>query len=60
MDIVIRLEKLGQNLNKIDDCRSGRSSWTKGEVIVKKVTEVRVDEDRIEEVSNNQLFHKSG
>jgi len=27
---------------------------------VKKVTVVRVDEDRIEEVSNNQLFHKSG
>ena len=60
MDIVIRLEKLGQNLKKIDDCHSGRSSWTKGELIVKKVTVVRVDEDRMEEVSNNQLFHKSG
>ena len=53
MDIVIRLEKLGQNLKKIDDCCSGRSSWTKGELIVKKVTVVRVDEDRTEEVSNN-------
>jgi len=46
MDIVIRLEKLGQNLKKRDDCRSGRSSWTKGELIVKKVTVVRMDEDR--------------
>jgi len=25
MDIVIRLEKLGQNLKKIDDCRSGET-----------------------------------
>ena len=43
MNIVIRLEKFGQNLKKIDDCRSGRSSWTKGELIVKKVRVVRVN-----------------
>ena len=53
MNIVIRLEKLGQNLKKIDDCRSGRSSWTKGELVVKKVRVVRVNEDRIKEVPNS-------
>ena len=56
MNIVIRPEKLAQNLKKIDDCRSGRSSWTKGELIVKKVRVARVNEDRIEEVPNNYSF----
>ena len=59
MNIVIRLEKLGQNLKKIDDCRSGRSSWTKGELIVKKVRVVRVNENtELTKLANRQCTLK--
>jgi len=62
MDIVIRLKKLGQHVMKIYDCCSGRfqASWTKGKLIVKEVIVVRVNEDSIEEVHDDQFFHKSG
>jgi len=53
VNIVISLKKLGQCVEEINECCSGGSSWSKGELVVKEMTMVRVDEDGIKEVLDN-------
>jgi len=43
-------EKLGQCVEDINECCSGGCGWSKGELVAKKMTMVRVHEDRIKEV----------
>jgi len=47
-------------VEEINECCSGGSGWSKGELVVKEVTMVRVHEDGIKEVLDNRFFHKSG
>jgi len=53
VNIVVNPKKLGQCVEDINKCCNGGSGWSKGKLVVKEMTIVRVHEDRIKEVLDN-------